>query len=116
MIRNLMDSHDIDPRFQEPEVRARIAALYLPLVSLVMDVLHQLYDPSLEVRPRSGTMTSGEGGETGQQQGITQNVAMAIAGSSVYGMPAHAAGVPASPTEEYDATPRVSIKHGIDCL
>jgi dedicator of cytokinesis protein 6/7/8 len=43
MIRNLMTCHDCDPRYADPECRARVAALYLPLLGIVMDALGQLH-------------------------------------------------------------------------
>lgn len=44
LIRGLMTSHDWDCRFTEPEVKARIASLYLPLIAIILDALPQLYD------------------------------------------------------------------------
>lgn len=38
-----MTSHDSDVRYAEPECKARVAALYLPLLLIVMDMLPQLY-------------------------------------------------------------------------
>lgn len=43
IIRNLMTSHDSDVRYAEPECKAIVAALYLPLLFIVMDMLPQLY-------------------------------------------------------------------------
>ena len=44
LIRALMTSHDWDCRYSEPEVKSRIASLYLPLIAIVLDALPQLYD------------------------------------------------------------------------
>ncbi|CAG2165677.1 unnamed protein product, partial [Oppiella nova] len=44
LIRGLMTSHDWDCRYSEPEVKSRIASLYLPLIAIVLDALPQLYD------------------------------------------------------------------------
>ncbi|PSN35267.1 Dedicator of cytokinesis protein 7 [Blattella germanica] len=41
LVRNLMTCHDCDPRYAEPECRARVAALYLPLLGIIMDTLPQ---------------------------------------------------------------------------
>lgn len=49
-VRNLMTCHDTDPRFTEPESKARVAALYLPLLVIVMDMLPQLHNCNLEGR------------------------------------------------------------------
>lgn len=43
-VHSLLCSHDADPRYSDPQVRAHIAQLYLPLVSIVMETLHQLHD------------------------------------------------------------------------
>ena len=42
-IRYLMGLHDVDPRYLDPTAKARVAALYLPLLNIVMDALPQLY-------------------------------------------------------------------------
>ncbi|XP_013192989.1 dedicator of cytokinesis protein 7 [Amyelois transitella] len=39
----LLSAHDADTRLSRPEVRARLAALYLPILGAVMDALQQLY-------------------------------------------------------------------------
>uniref|UniRef100_A0AAX7SZ15 Dedicator of cytokinesis 6 n=1 Tax=Astatotilapia calliptera TaxID=8154 RepID=A0AAX7SZ15_ASTCA len=62
-VHSLLCSHDADPRYRDPQVRAHMAQLYLPLIPIVMETLHQLYDFS-------------DSGST-----ISQSVAMAIAGS-----------------------------------
>lgn len=43
-VHSLLCSHDADPRYKDPQVRAHIAQLYLPLVPIVMETLHQLHD------------------------------------------------------------------------
>uniref|UniRef100_A0A452R7Q9 Dedicator of cytokinesis 8 n=1 Tax=Ursus americanus TaxID=9643 RepID=A0A452R7Q9_URSAM len=43
-IHSLLSSHDLDPRCVKPEVKVKIAALYLPLVGIILDALPQLYD------------------------------------------------------------------------
>lgn len=40
---SLLTSHDADTRFNQPEVKARVAALYIPLLAIVMDADAQLY-------------------------------------------------------------------------
>lgn len=44
VVHNLLSSHDSDPRYADPEVKARVAMLYLPLISIVMEALPQLHD------------------------------------------------------------------------
>lgn len=72
-----MSSHDADVRYKAPDVRSRVACLYLPLIGIVAEALPQLYDPNMHAHPRSTTLED--------IAGIDQNVAMAIAGSSIYG-------------------------------
>ena len=43
LVRNLLSSHDADPRYKDPEVRARVATLYLPLLGIVLGRLFILY-------------------------------------------------------------------------
>ena len=43
MVRDLLASHDSDSRYNKPSARARIASLYLPLLSIVMDNFQCLY-------------------------------------------------------------------------
>lgn len=43
-VHSLLCSHDSDSRYTEPQVRAHVAQLYLPLISVVMETLHQLHD------------------------------------------------------------------------
>ncbi|XP_016979393.1 dedicator of cytokinesis protein 7 isoform X2 [Drosophila rhopaloa] len=47
-IRNLMMSHDLDNRYSDMEARARVAALYIPLLSIVMDSISQLHQHVLD--------------------------------------------------------------------
>ncbi|KAG7203876.1 hypothetical protein KM043_017930 [Ampulex compressa] len=42
-VRHLMASHDADPRYSDPSAKARVAALYLPLLNILMDALPQLF-------------------------------------------------------------------------
>ncbi|XP_039764432.1 dedicator of cytokinesis protein 7 isoform X2 [Pararge aegeria] len=40
---SLLTAHDADPRLSQPDVKARVAALYMPLLGIVMDAQPQLY-------------------------------------------------------------------------
>lgn len=81
-VHSLLCSHDADPRYKDPQVRAHIAQLYLPLIPIVMETLHQLHDFSdsspCRVRHASAHVDDADpdSGNT-----ISQSVAMAIAGS-----------------------------------
>uniref|UniRef100_A0A2K6P7R8 Dedicator of cytokinesis 8 n=1 Tax=Rhinopithecus roxellana TaxID=61622 RepID=A0A2K6P7R8_RHIRO len=78
-IHSLLSSHDLDPRCVKPEVKVKIAALYLPLVGIILDALPQLCDFTVADTRRYRTSGSDE-----EQEGagaINQNVALAIAGN-----------------------------------
>ncbi|XP_026681191.1 dedicator of cytokinesis protein 7 isoform X2 [Diaphorina citri] len=80
LITDLMASHDCDARFVEPEAKARVAALYLPYIALTMDMLPNLHsgnDVSRIINPTS---------EESVESGLNQSVAMAIAGTSMFGI------------------------------
>ncbi|XP_050781479.1 dedicator of cytokinesis protein 6 isoform X3 [Gopherus flavomarginatus] len=80
-LHNLLCSHDADARYTTPPVRAHVAQLYLPLLSIVLDALPQLYDftENHSQRGRLVTVLGDEG--DGDSSTISQSVAMAIAGS-----------------------------------
>uniref|UniRef100_A0A8D3E5S6 Dedicator of cytokinesis 7 n=1 Tax=Scophthalmus maximus TaxID=52904 RepID=A0A8D3E5S6_SCOMX len=75
VVHNLLSSHDSDPRYADPEVKARVAMLYLPLIGIIMESLPQLHD-------FTAVGSSGEEGELDGNSMISQTVAMAIAGTS----------------------------------
>ena len=87
MVRNLLASHDIDPRYQHRDVKARIAKLYVPLIGIVIDALPQLCIESRPTVQLQQLQQSVEMKDSSDAQGIDQNVAMAIAGSSIYSVP-----------------------------
>jgi len=82
VVRNLLASHDVDPRYQNRDVKARIAKLYVPLIDIVIDALPQL---CIESRPTMQQQSTGT--KHDDARGIDQTVAMAIAGSSIYNIP-----------------------------
>ncbi|KAK2497729.1 hypothetical protein MC885_014480 [Smutsia gigantea] len=67
-VHSVLCGHDADPRYTEATVKARVAELYLPLLSLARDTLPRLHDFA---------DTEGEGDVGGT---INPSVAMAIAG------------------------------------
>lgn len=42
-VHSLLCSHDVDSRYAEATVKAKVAELYLPLLSLARDILPQLH-------------------------------------------------------------------------
>ncbi|XP_048834513.1 dedicator of cytokinesis protein 8 isoform X1 [Brienomyrus brachyistius] len=79
-IYSLLCAHDLDLRCSRPEVRSKIAALYLPLVGIIIDSLSHLdftVADSLGGKGKSG----GPEDEADSVTPINQSVAMAIAGN-----------------------------------
>ncbi|XP_054254002.1 dedicator of cytokinesis protein 8 [Indicator indicator] len=80
-ILSLLSSHDLDPRCSKKEVKIKIAALYLPLVGIILDSLPQLHDFTIS-DVRSGKVRAGNPEEERESaNAINQNVALAIAGN-----------------------------------
>nr|XP_040046228.1 dedicator of cytokinesis protein 7-like isoform X2 [Gasterosteus aculeatus aculeatus] len=81
-VHSLLCSHDADLRYTDPQVRAHIAQLYLPLIPIVMDTFPQLHDFS-DPSPARCRHASAHADDTDPDSGntISQSVAMAIAGS-----------------------------------
>lgn len=71
-VKILLSWHDNDPRYNSPEARQRVAALYLPLLSIAMDVLPILHHFHADKTQYST--------EEAAPCNINQTVAMAIAG------------------------------------
>lgn len=86
-MRNLLASHDLDVRYQNREVKARIAKLYVPLIGIVVDAVPQLCIDSQTTLQQQQQQQSAEMKHVDDARGIDQNVAMAIAGSSIYSIP-----------------------------
>lgn len=61
-VRNLLGNHDIDARFsKDPECKARVANLYLPLVGIMIDNMTKLYAWHAEGETRiAGTSNQNE--------------------------------------------------------
>lgn len=53
-VHSLLCGHDVDPRYADPTVRARVAELYLPLLGLARDTLPRLHDFSGQRGGRPG--------------------------------------------------------------
>ncbi|XP_023373753.1 dedicator of cytokinesis protein 6 isoform X5 [Otolemur garnettii] len=82
-VHNLLYSHDTDSRYAETTVKARVAELYLPLLSLARDTLPRLHDfaEGPGQRSRLASMLDSDIDNEGDFGGtINPSVAMAIAG------------------------------------
>ena len=98
VVRNLLFNHDLDIRYTNPDIKCRLAALYLPLVSIVIDALPQLYDPYTEGRQRNSNNFDEEGDK------ISQKLAMAIAGSTFFSRAAESVYDPSETAAKVGAT------------
>uniref|UniRef100_A0A8C5LQ60 Dedicator of cytokinesis 6 n=1 Tax=Leptobrachium leishanense TaxID=445787 RepID=A0A8C5LQ60_9ANUR len=78
-LHNLLCSHDTDPRYSMPAVKECIARLYLPLISIVLETLSQLYDFTGKQSARASRQNTSEVDADGTF--INPAVANAIAGS-----------------------------------
>ena len=74
-MRNLLSSHDTDPRFGDSDCRARVANLYLPLVGIVIDCVTGLHGAG-ELQSQATDVTTPI---------IDQITAQQIAGSAMFG-------------------------------
>ncbi|XP_053911097.1 dedicator of cytokinesis protein 8 isoform X1 [Cuculus canorus] len=80
-ILSLLSSHDLDPRCSKKEVKIKIAALYLPLVGIILDSLSQLHDFTISDARSGKGRTGNQEEEQESASAINQNVALAIAGN-----------------------------------
>ncbi|XP_030883567.1 dedicator of cytokinesis protein 7 isoform X5 [Leptonychotes weddellii] len=84
MVHNLLSSHDSDPRYSDPQTKARVAMLYLPLIGIIMETVPQLYDFTETHNQRGRPICiAPDDYESESGSMISQTVAMAIAGTSV---------------------------------
>ncbi|KAJ3603775.1 hypothetical protein NHX12_028516 [Muraenolepis orangiensis] len=79
-IYSLLCAHDLDPRCLKPEVGAKVAALYLPLVGIIIDSINYLDFTVPEARSGKNK-TGGPDDDLENVPPINQSVAMAIAGN-----------------------------------
>uniref|UniRef100_A0A3B4YNS5 Dedicator of cytokinesis 8 n=1 Tax=Seriola lalandi dorsalis TaxID=1841481 RepID=A0A3B4YNS5_SERLL len=79
-IYSLLCSHDLDHRCIKPEVRAKVAALYLPLVGIIIDSTNYL-DFTVSDTRGGKNKTGGPEDDLENVPPINQSVAMAIAGN-----------------------------------
>ncbi|XP_076145387.1 dedicator of cytokinesis protein 8 isoform X3 [Alosa pseudoharengus] len=75
---SLLCAHDLDHRCMRPEVRAKIAALYLPLVGVIIESINSLDFTVSDTRGGKAKTTEEDPDNVNP---INQNIAMAIAGN-----------------------------------
>nr|XP_022315801.1 dedicator of cytokinesis protein 7-like isoform X2 [Crassostrea virginica] len=78
VVRNLLFNHDLDLRYMDSEMKSRLAALYMPIIGIVIEALPQLSDPGLDLRRHTSCPEEEEADK------ISQSVALEIAGASVF--------------------------------
>ncbi|XP_041753155.1 dedicator of cytokinesis protein 8 isoform X1 [Coregonus clupeaformis] len=77
---SLLCAHDLDQRCTRPEVRAKVATLYLPLVGIIIDSINYLDFTVSEARGGKNK-TGGSDEDPDNVPPINQSIAMAIAGN-----------------------------------
>uniref|UniRef100_A0A670ZX85 Dedicator of cytokinesis 8 n=1 Tax=Pseudonaja textilis TaxID=8673 RepID=A0A670ZX85_PSETE len=78
-VHSLMSSHDLDKSCLKSEIKVKIAALYLPLVGIILDALPQLHDFTDAHNGKGRVAWPDEEQESANQ--INHNIALAIAGN-----------------------------------
>ncbi|KAA0713928.1 Dedicator of cytokinesis protein 8 [Triplophysa tibetana] len=77
---SLLCAHDLDQRCSKPEVKAKIAALYLPLVGIIIDSINYL-DFTVSDSRGGKSKSGGPEDDPDSVTPINQSVALAIAGN-----------------------------------
>ncbi|ETN73560.1 hypothetical protein NECAME_13472 [Necator americanus] len=80
VILNLLSTHEADSRLSDPGIRSRVASLYLPLVTIVLDVADQIHDPFVNTTTTTNTFASDDPLISSTSPGVNPKVALAIAG------------------------------------
>ncbi|ERE77344.1 dedicator of cytokinesis protein 8 [Cricetulus griseus] len=114
-IHSLLSSHDLDPRCLKPEVKVKIAALYLPLVGIILDALPQLYDFTVADARSGRSRASGSYEEQDVANGINQNVALAIAGNH-FNLKTSGAMLSSLPYKQYSMLSADTTRHLMICF
>lgn len=78
VVRNLLYNHDLDLRYMDTAMKSRLAALYMPIIGIVIEALPQLSDPGLDLRRHTSCPEEEEADK------ISHSVAMEIAGATVF--------------------------------
>uniref|UniRef100_K1RYN0 Dedicator of cytokinesis protein 6 n=1 Tax=Magallana gigas TaxID=29159 RepID=K1RYN0_MAGGI len=78
VVRNLLYNHDLDLRYMDTAMKSRLAALYMPIIGIVIEALPQLSDPGLDLRRHTSCPEEEEADK------ISHSVALEIAGATVF--------------------------------
>uniref|UniRef100_A0A674JJA9 Dedicator of cytokinesis 8 n=1 Tax=Terrapene triunguis TaxID=2587831 RepID=A0A674JJA9_9SAUR len=113
-VHSLLSSHDLDRRCLKPEVKVKIAALYLPLVGIILDALPQLYDFT---EARSGKGRTGSPDEDQEStNAINQSVAWAIAGNQFNLIRSSGAPLSSLPYKQYNTLSPDTTRNLLICF
>ncbi|XP_050800210.1 dedicator of cytokinesis protein 8 isoform X1 [Gopherus flavomarginatus] len=115
-VHSLLSSHDLDQRCLKPEVKVKIAALYLPLVGIILDALPQLYDFTVS-EARSGKGRTGSPDEDQESSNpINQSVAWAIAGNQFNLLRTSGAPLSSLPYKQYNTLSPDTTRNLLICF
>uniref|UniRef100_A0AAZ3R1M3 Dedicator of cytokinesis 8 n=1 Tax=Oncorhynchus tshawytscha TaxID=74940 RepID=A0AAZ3R1M3_ONCTS len=78
---SLLCAHDLDQRCTRPDVRAKVATLYLPLVGIIIDSINYLDFTGTGLARGGKSKTGGSDEDPDNIPPINQSIAMAIAGN-----------------------------------
>uniref|UniRef100_A0A8C7QK95 Dedicator of cytokinesis 8 n=1 Tax=Oncorhynchus mykiss TaxID=8022 RepID=A0A8C7QK95_ONCMY len=78
---SLLCAHDLDQRCTRPDVRAKVATLYLPLVGIIIDSINYLDFTGTALARGGKSKTGGSDEDPDNIPPINQSIAMAIAGN-----------------------------------
>ena len=48
LVHNLLASIDLDPRYQDREIKSQVALLFMPLIGITLGSLAQMFDPRID--------------------------------------------------------------------
>ncbi|CAI5786814.1 of cytokinesis 8 isoform X1 [Podarcis lilfordi] len=115
-IHSLLSAHDLDKSCLKPEVKVKVAALYLPLVGIILDALPQLHDFTVsDGRNGKGRIGSPDEEQEAASQ-INQNIALAIAGNQFNLLRSYGSSVSTVPYKQYNTLSPETTRHLLICF
>ncbi|KAJ7335515.1 hypothetical protein JRQ81_013456, partial [Phrynocephalus forsythii] len=115
-VHSLLISHDLDKSCSKSEVKMKVAALYLPLVGIILDALPQLHDFTVS-ESRNGKGRAGSPDEDQETAShINLNIAQAIAGSQFNLLKTSGPSVSTVPYKQYNTLSPETTRHLLVCF
>ncbi|KAJ6669596.1 hypothetical protein lerEdw1_000145 [Lerista edwardsae] len=113
-VHSLLSNHDMDKSCLKPEVKVKVAALYLPLVGIILDAFPQMHDftDSRNGKGRAGYQDDEQ--EAANQ--INQNIALAIAGNQFNLLRNSGSCVSTVPYKQYNILSPETTRHLLICF